>query len=120
MPLTCCATTLPAGRQYDTIVLDPPAFAKSKQNLDTALRGYKELNLRALKMLRPGGMLGDLLVFLPRKPGGFPGNGLRSRPDAHRAARILESRGQAKDHPVLLGVPETAYLKCLIIARILM
>jgi 23S rRNA (cytosine1962-C5)-methyltransferase len=103
-----------SGRQYDTVVLDPPAFAKSRKNLDTALRGYKELNLRALKMLRPGGILvtcscsyhvteADLLQAIADAAG-----------DARRTLRILERRGQSKDHPILLSVPETAYLKCLI------
>ena len=103
-----------SGRKYHTIVLDPPAFAKSRQNRDTAIRGYKELNLRALKMLRPGGILvtcscsyhvsaSDLLEVLAS-----------AALDSHRNLRILENRGQAKDHPNVLGVPETAYLKCLI------
>ena len=103
-----------AGRKYDTIVLDPPAFAKSRQNRETAIRGYKELNLRALKMLRPGGILvtcscsyhvsaADLLEVLAS-----------AALDSHRNLRILENRGQAQDHPNVLGVPETAYLKCLI------
>jgi 23S rRNA (cytosine1962-C5)-methyltransferase len=103
-----------SGKQYDTIVLDPPAFAKSRQNLDTAVRGYKELNLRALKMLRPGGTLvtcscsyhvsGALLLEILTS----------AAQDVHRSLRILENRSQAKDHPILLGVPETGYLKCLI------
>lgn len=103
-----------AGRQYDVIVLDPPAFAKSKKSLPTALRGYKELNLRALKMLRPGGILvscscsyhvsqADLLEVIAQ-----------AARDVNRNLRILENRGQARDHPTLLNVPETAYLKCLI------
>ncbi len=103
-----------SGHCYDTIVLDPPAFAKTKRDLDSALRGYKELNLRALKMLRPGGILvtcscsyhvgqSDFLEMLGSA-------GL----DSHRTLRLVEVRGQAKDHPVLLNVPETAYLKCVI------
>lgn len=104
-----------SGRKYDCIVLDPPAFAKSKRDLQTAVRGYKELNLRALKMLRPGGILvtcscsyhvsaSDLLVILQS-----------AAQDSHRIVRILENRGAAKDHPNVLGIPETAYLKCLIV-----
>ncbi len=104
-----------AGRQYDTIVLDPPAFAKTKKNLDTALRGYKELNLRALKMLRPGGVLvtcscsyhvsqQDFLVVISE-----------AGRDVHKNLRLLENRGQSKDHPILLNIPETAYLKCAIV-----
>jgi 23S rRNA (cytosine1962-C5)-methyltransferase len=103
-----------AGKKYDCVVLDPPAFAKSRRDLPTALRGYKELNLRALKMLRPGGILvtcscsyhvgaPELLEVLSS-----------AAQDSHRIIRILENRGQAKDHPTVLGIPETAYLKCLI------
>lgn len=103
-----------SDRRYNTVVLDPPAFAKSKRDLTTAMRGYKELNLRALKMLRRRGVLvtcscsyhvsqADFLEMLS-----FAAN------DAHRTLRILEVRGQAKDHPILLNVPETSYLKCLV------
>jgi 23S rRNA (cytosine1962-C5)-methyltransferase len=103
-----------AGKHYDTIVLDPPAFAKSKRMLETAIRGYKELNLRALKMLKPGGLLvtcscshhvseADFLAMLASAAG-----------DARRNLRLIEKRGASQDHPVLLGVPETAYLKCVI------
>lgn len=101
-------------KQYDTIVLDPPAFAKSKRTAESAARGYKELNLRALKMLRPGGVLithscshhvseGDFLEILAS-----------ASIDAKRIVRILEKRGQSKDHPVVATIPETAYLKCII------
>jgi 23S rRNA (cytosine1962-C5)-methyltransferase len=103
-----------AGQRYDAIVLDPPAFAKSKRDLDTALRGYKELNLRALKMLRPGGILVTCSCSYHVSPGDFLGIVAEAAQDAHRGLRILESRSQAKDHPILLSVPETAYLKCLI------
>jgi len=103
-----------AGHQYDTIVLDPPAFAKSKKAVETATRGYKELNLRALKMLRSGGILvtcscsfhvgeSELLEMLSGAVA-----------DAGRRVRILEKRGAAIDHPTLVGVPETHYLKCVI------
>jgi 23S rRNA (cytosine1962-C5)-methyltransferase len=104
-----------AGRQYDTIVLDPPAFAKSKSTLETALRGYKELNLRALKMLRPGGLLVTCSCSYHVSPTDFVEIVTQSSRDAHRNPRILESRTQAKDHPILLTVPETAYLKCLMV-----
>ncbi len=103
-----------AGKQYDTIVLDPPAFARSKQALDTALRGYKELNLRALKMLRPGGVLVTCSCSYHVSEADFLETVSSAAVDAHRSLRLVEKRGQAKDHPVLLGVPETAYLKCLI------
>jgi len=104
-----------SGRQYDTIVLDPPAFAKSRKTLDTALRGYKELNLRALKMLRPGGTLVTCSCSYHVSEAEFVGVVAEAAADAHRSVRLVEKRGQSKDHPVLLGVPETAYLKCLIL-----
>lgn len=103
-----------AGRQYHTIVLDPPAFAKTRKNLDTALRGYKELNLRALKMLRPGGILVTCTCSYHVSQSEFLGSISEAAVDAHRTLRILEVRSQAKDHPVLLNVPETSYLKCVI------
>ena len=104
-----------AGQQYDTIVLDPPAFAKSKSNLGTALRGYKELNLRALKMLRPGGILVTCSCSYHVSAGEFLEVVAQAARDTHRNLRIVENRTQAKDHPVLLTVPETAYLKCLVL-----
>ena len=105
-----------AGQQYDTIVLDPPAFAKSKSNLETAFRGYKELNLRALKMLRPGGILVTCSCSYHVSATDFLEVVTQASRDLHRNLRILENRTQAKDHPILLSVPETAYLKCLILA----
>jgi 23S rRNA (cytosine1962-C5)-methyltransferase len=105
-----------AGRQYDVIVLDPPAFARSKRNLDAAIRGYKELNLRALKMLRPGGILVTCSCSFHVSEGDFVEVLTSAAVDAHRSVRILEKRTQSSDHPILLGVPETFYLKCLICA----
>jgi 23S rRNA (cytosine1962-C5)-methyltransferase len=104
-----------AGQRYDTIVLDPPAFARQKSNLDAALRGYKELNLRALKILNRGGFLitcscshhvseADLLEVIAS-----------AALDAHRTVSVAERRTQSRDHPILLTVPETHYLKCLIL-----
>src|SRR5580692_4432372 len=101
-------------RRYDTIVLDPPAFAKSKRDLDAALRGYKELNLRALKMLRPGGILVTCSCSYHVSQPDFLEMLASAALDAHRTLRLIEVRGQAKDHPVLLNIPETAYLKCVI------
>ena len=101
-------------RQFDSIVLDPPAFAKSKQSLGTAMRGYKELNLRALKMLRPGGTLVTCSCSYHVTPEAFLVVVAQAARDAHKSLRILENRAQAKDHPILVGVPETYYLKCLI------
>ena len=103
-----------SNRQYDTIVLDPPAFAKTKRDLDSALRGYKELNLRALKMLRPGGILVTCSCSYHVGQADFLEMLSSAALDAHRTLRPLEVRGQAKDHPILLNVPETSYLKCVI------
>jgi 23S rRNA (cytosine1962-C5)-methyltransferase len=103
-----------AGREYDTIVLDPPAFAKSKRNVTTALSGYKELNLRALKMLRGGGILVTCSCSFHVGEGQFLEMLGSAAADAGKRLRILEKRGAAIDHPVLLNVPETAYLKCII------
>jgi 23S rRNA (cytosine1962-C5)-methyltransferase len=103
-----------SGRRYDTIVLDPPAFAKSKSNLDTALRGCKELNLRALKMLRPGGILVSCCCSYHVSPVQYLEVVGDSARDVHRNLRIVENRGQAKDHPILVNIPETEYLKCII------
>ena len=99
---------------YDTIVLDPPAFAKTKRDLDSAMRGYKELNLRALKMLRSGGILITCSCSYHVSQFAFLEMLASAACDARRTLRLLEVRGQAKDHPILLNVPETAYLKCLI------
>ena len=107
-----------AARQYDTIVLDPPAFAKTKRAVVTALRGYKELNLRALKMLRPGGVLITCSCSFHVSEADFLDMLGSAAADAGRRVRILEKRGQAQDHPILLNVPETAYLKCFIINAI--
>lgn len=103
-----------AGRQYDAIVLDPPAFARSKRNLDAAVRGYKELNLRALKMLRPGGILVTCSCSFHVSESDFLEIVTSAAVDAHRSARIIEKRTQSSDHPILLGVPESYYLKCLV------
>ncbi len=105
-----------SGQRYDTIVLDPPAFAKSKRDLDAAMRGYKELNLRALKMLRPGGILVTCSCSFHVSQALFLEMLAESARDAHRTLRLVEVRGQAKDHPILLNIPETAYLKCVIVS----
>jgi 23S rRNA (cytosine1962-C5)-methyltransferase len=102
------------GKKYDCIVLDPPAFAKSKRELPTALRGYKELNLRALKMLRPGGILISCSCSYHVSASNLLEAISSAALDSHRIIRILENRGQARDHPSVLGIPETAYLKCLV------
>lgn len=104
-----------SGQHYDCVVLDPPAFAKSKRDLGRALRGYKELNLRALKMLRRGGILVTCSCSYHVSVAEFLAVVAEAGRDAHRELRILESRTQAKDHPILANVPETGYLKCLIL-----
>jgi len=104
-----------AGEQYDTIVLDPPAFAKAKKTLNTAMRGYKELNLRALKMLKPGGVLVTCSCSFHVSEAEFLDMLRAASFDARRTLKVLERRGQSQDHPVLLSVPETAYLKCVIL-----
>lgn len=102
------------GRRYDTIVLDPPPFARSRSALATALRGYKELNLRALKMLRPGGLLVTCSCSFHVSPADFLEMLTAAARDAHRSLRLVEQRTQAKDHPIVPSIPETSYLKCLL------
>jgi 23S rRNA (cytosine1962-C5)-methyltransferase len=104
-----------AGTTFDTVVLDPPAFAKSKRAVPGALRGYKELNLRALKMLRPGGTLVTCSCSYYVSWDEFHGVVAAAAGDAQRRIRLLERRGAAPDHPVVLTIPETEYLKCLIL-----
>jgi 23S rRNA (cytosine1962-C5)-methyltransferase len=105
-----------ANRRYDTIVLDPPAFAKTKRDLEKALGGYKELNLRAMKMLRPGGILVTCSCSFHVGAADFLEMVADAARDAHKSLRVVENRGAAKDHPILLNVPETSYLQCLILS----
>jgi 23S rRNA (cytosine1962-C5)-methyltransferase len=100
---------------FDVIVLDPPAFAKSHRAVEGALRGYKELNLRALKMLRPGGLLVTCSCSHHVGWSDLEGAVAAAAADAHRRVRLLERRGAAVDHPVILSLPETEYLKCLVL-----
>ena len=104
-----------ANRRYDTVVLDPPAFAKSKRDLEKALGGYKELNLRAMKMLRSGGILVTCSCSFHVSGADFLKVVAAAAQDAHKSPRVVEHRGAAKDHPILLNVPETSYLQCLIL-----
>jgi 23S rRNA (cytosine1962-C5)-methyltransferase len=104
-----------AGRQYDLIVLDPPAFAKSRKHLEPAMRGYKELNLRALRMLRQGGVLVTCSCSSAVSEEDFLAMLTEAAQDAHRPVKLIEKHTQAKDHPILLGVPETYYLKCFVL-----
>jgi 23S rRNA (cytosine1962-C5)-methyltransferase len=104
-----------AREQFDTIVLDPPAFAKSKRAVEGALRGYKELNLRALRMLRAGGLLVTCSCSHHVSWTDLEGAVASAAADAHRRVRLLERRGASLDHPVILNLPETEYLKCLVL-----
>jgi len=104
-----------AGTRYDTIVLDPPAFAKNKASLEAALRGYKEINLRAFHLLAPGGVLITASCSFHIDDEVFEGTVRAAAGDAKRIVQVIERRGAGRDHPTLLGVPETRYLKCLIL-----
>jgi 23S rRNA (cytosine1962-C5)-methyltransferase len=104
-----------AKESFDTIVLDPPAFAKSKRAVEGALRGYKELNLRALKMIRAGGLLVTCSCSHHVGWTDLEGAVASAAVDARRRVRILERRGAALDHPVVLNLPESEYLKCLVL-----
>lgn len=104
-----------AGEKFDAIVLDPPAFAKTRRAVEGALRGYKELNLRSLKMLRPGGLLVTCSCSHHVSWADFEGTVAAAAADAHRRAMLRERRGAAPDHPVVLNLPETEYLKCLVL-----
>jgi len=104
-----------AGEKFDAIVLDPPAFAKSKRAVEGALRGYKEMNLRALKMLRSGGLLVTCTCSHHVSWTDLEGAVASAASDAGRRVRLLERRGAAPDHPVVITLPETEYLKCLVL-----
>ena len=101
-----------AGEKFDVVVVDPPAFAKRKEGLPAADRAYKELNLRAFKLLAPDGILIACSCSAKMVPERFEGLVLNAAADAGRAAQLLEKRGASRDHPMLAAVPETAYLKC--------
>ena len=103
-----------AGEQFDTIVLDPPAFAKTKRAAEGAMRGYKELNLRAMKMLRPGGTLVTCSCSHHVSLFDFMEAVGSAASDAKRRVQVLETRGAAPDHPSVITLPETNYLKCVI------
>ncbi len=102
-----------AGERFDTIVLDPPAFAKNRGAVEGALRGYKEINLRALRLLNPGGMLITCSCSYHVNEELFLATLADAASDAGRAVQIVEKRTQSRDHPILLTVPETYYLKCI-------
>ena len=106
-----------SGDRFDTIVLDPPAFAKNKAAVPRAVAGYKEINLRALKLLSPGGYLVTCSCSYNVDEALFLAILAEAAADAHVAATLVETRMQARDHPVLLGVPETHYLKCCVVRK---
>jgi 23S rRNA (cytosine1962-C5)-methyltransferase len=102
------------GERFDTIVLDPPSFTKGKASVEGAYRGYKEINLRALLLLNPGGTLVTCSCSYHMSETLFLEMLAESATDARRPLRLIEQRLQARDHPIALGVPETKYLKCVI------
>jgi 23S rRNA (cytosine1962-C5)-methyltransferase len=106
------------GERYDTIVLDPPAFAKNKASIPKALAGYKDINLRALKILKPGGYLITCSCSYNVDEATFAEVIYEASLDSHVPVTVVEKRMQGRDHPVLLGVPETYYLKCFILRRV--
>jgi 23S rRNA (cytosine1962-C5)-methyltransferase len=107
-----------AGERYDTIVLDPPAFAKNKASVPGALAGYKEINLRAMRLLAPGGYLVTCSCSYNVDEAMFETMLHAASVDSHSPVAIVEKRMQGRDHPVLIGVPETYYLKCFILRRV--
>jgi 23S rRNA (cytosine1962-C5)-methyltransferase len=106
------------GHPFDTIVLDPPAFAKNKAAVPRALAGYKEINLRALKLLRPGGFLITCSCSYNVSEAAFADTIASAAVDAHADVVVVEKRMQGRDHPVLMTVPETYYLKCFVLRKL--
>ena len=106
------------GQRFDTIVLDPPAFAKNKAAVPKALSGYKEINLRALKLLEPGGFLITCTCSYNVREADFADMLASAAVDAHADVTVVEKRTQGRDHPILMTVPETYYLKCFILRKL--
>jgi 23S rRNA (cytosine1962-C5)-methyltransferase len=106
------------GERFDTIVLDPPAFAKNKASVSNAIAGYKDINLRALRILQPGGTLITCSCSYNVDEALFFDILREAAADAHAAVSVLEKRTQSRDHPVLMGAPETYYLKCAILRKL--
>ncbi len=104
-----------ARRDFSLVVLDPPAFTKSRRNLEAATTAYKEINLRALRLLAPGGILVTCSCSHHLSESAFLELLAQASLDSKRTLRVLERRTQSQDHPILLTVPETLYLKCLIV-----
>lgn len=103
------------GRRYDTIVLDPPAFAKNRNAVEAGLRGYREINQRALRLLSPGGLLITCSCSYHVDEPAFEAMLADAAADAHRDVQVIERRGAGRDHPVLLALRETRYLKCFVL-----
>jgi 23S rRNA (cytosine1962-C5)-methyltransferase len=103
------------GRGYDCIILDPPSFVKRRKEIENAVRGYKEINLRAMKLLRPGGFLVTCSCSYHLSESRFREILLDAARDVGRNLRLIALRSQAKDHPALLSLPETEYLKCAVL-----
>ena len=104
-----------AGEKYDLVILDPPAFTKSRQAVQSALRGYKEINLRGLKLTKPGGFLVTCSCSQHVSTEMFQDMVNQAARDAKKHVRMVEYRTQAYDHPILPAAPETKYLKCMIL-----
>jgi 23S rRNA (cytosine1962-C5)-methyltransferase len=107
-----------AGERFDMIVLDPPAFAKNKASVQKALAGYKEINLRAMRLLAPGGYLVTCSCSYNVTEDMFAAVLHDASVDSHVTVGVVEKRMQGRDHPVLVGAPETHYLKCFILRRV--
>jgi 23S rRNA (cytosine1962-C5)-methyltransferase len=107
-----------AGARYDTIVLDPPAFAKNRTSIPNALAGYKEINLRAMRLLTPGGYLVTSSCSYHVNEDTFGATLHAASIDSRVPVALVEKRMQGRDHPTLVGVPETYYLKCFILRRV--
>ena len=105
------------GEEYNTVILDPPAFAKTKRDLPRARRAYKEINLRAMKLLVPGGILITCSCSYHLSREAFEDTLRSAAADVGRTVRVREWRGQARDHPEILTIPETRYLKCAVLER---
>jgi len=106
------------GERFDTVILDPPAFAKSREAIPKAARGYKEINLRALRILKPGGCLVTCSCSYHIHEDDFEAILGEAATDTRVTVTVVEKRRQARDHPVVLGVPETYYLKCFVLRRL--